>query len=74
LRLRPAPAALHVALNWRPLIGCLGRRSAAVALGVTLGLCVLVALLAPSDRDRPGGDRHRGRYADSAEPRPARPR
>ena len=67
-------ALLHVVLNWRPLIGCLRRRSAVVGLGVTLGLCVLVALLAPPDRDRPGGDRHRGRYADSAEPSRTRPR
>ena len=67
-------ALLHVVLNWRPLMGCLGRRSAFVALGVTLGLCVLVALLAPADRDRPGGDRRRGHYADSAEPSRPRPR
>jgi hypothetical protein len=72
-------ALLHVVLNWRPLLACLRRRSAVVALGVTLGLCVLVALLAPADRDRPGGDRpggnrHWGDYADSAEPTQARPR
>ena len=67
-------ALLHVVLNWRPLIGCLSRRSAVVALGVTLGLCVLTALFAPADRDRPGGDRHRGRYADAAEPSRTSPR
>ena len=58
---------LHVVLNWRPLLACLRRRSAAVALGAALVLCV-AALLVPEDRDRSGGDRHRGHRAGSAEP------
>jgi hypothetical protein len=57
---------LHLVLNWRPLLVCLRRRSAAVALGVVLVLCV-AALLVPDGRDGPGGDRRRGHHADSAE-------
>jgi hypothetical protein len=66
-------ALLHIVLNWRPFLTCLRQRSAAVALGVALVLGA-VALLVPADHDRPGGDRRRGHYADSAEPNWARPR
>lgn len=66
-------ALLHVVLNWWPLLGCLRRRSAAVALGVTLVLS-LAALLAPTGHDRPGGDRRRGNHGDSVAPERSRSR
>lgn len=64
---------LHLVLNWRPFLACLRRRSAVVAVAVGLALC-MAALLVPTDHDRPGGERHRSRHADSAEPGRARPR
>jgi hypothetical protein len=59
-----AAGLLHILLNCRPLLACLRRGSAAVALGVALALCV-AALVVPGDHGRPGSDRHPDRYLAS---------